>query len=150
MCRRWPWDLGKGWAQKILILGVRRFTEWPRSFEWNCLPEPSSTECLFFFQWKAHFSSLISASPHPLPQGRLPTLPRLCQRWFPNGGSLFVWRSSSLIYLNLNATSSFNPLLPHAYSCLASLSPHCNSLNHSLTGKLEAQLGNYGLQTLVS
>ena len=65
-------DLGRGWAQKISILTVRWFTEWPNLFAelpflWNSLPKPSFTECLAVIQWKGaclHWCLLL-ASPSP-------------------------------------------------------------------------------------
>ena len=34
----WSRDLGRGWALKILILGVQRFNEWPKPLHWIAFP----------------------------------------------------------------------------------------------------------------
>ena len=64
---------GRRWAQKNLISRIRRFTEWPQLLQWIAFPVKFLTKA--FIHWmpcphsvNRRFSSLISASWHPLPR----------------------------------------------------------------------------------
>ena len=70
--------------------------------------------------------------------------PRVCKRWFPNGGSSLVRRSNSgtpflpQFYLN------FTSVLPQVYLFLTCFLPQFNLRS---IGNLEPRFGNHGLQT---
>ena len=65
--------MGRGWEQQKSILRVRRFTERPKPLHWIAFPVEFLTKA--FIHWmpcrdsvKGRFSSVISASSHPLPE----------------------------------------------------------------------------------
>ena len=71
-------DLGKGWVRKISSHKVRWFTEWPKPLHWIAFPVEFLTKGFIHLMPCPHsvtrrFSSLISASSHPLPQTPLRT-----------------------------------------------------------------------------
>ena len=72
-------------------------------------------------------------------------LPRVCKRWFPNGGSSLVRRPNSGIPFQPQFYLHFTSVLPQFYLSLTSSLPQFNLCS---AGNLEPRFGNHGLQTL--